>query len=441
MSRMIVQKNSNLTDIIDNNPIGKRQYLILILCGVLMILDGFDVQSMSYVAPAILQDWNIDKSQLGSVFGSGLFGLLIGSLIFSYFSDKWGRRPIILISTLFFAVCMLATTLVKNLEQLIVIRFITGLGLGAIMPNAMALCGEITPKKQRISMMMLISCGFTVGAMLGGFISAYLIPHFGWQSVFVFGGIAPLFVFLLMFMYVPESLQFMAIKDSNSPRLKKYLTEFYPNQILPDQIIAEKRQNSMPVKALFEQQRYQFTLIIWVISIMNMISLYFLSSWIPTLAKLVGVPLTHALLLGATLQLGGTLGTIIMGMKIDKIGFFKVLCACFVLATIFIILLGNSTHNMMMFFIATFLVGFTIIGGQPAINAMSANYYPTEFRTTGVGWSLGIGRIGSVIGPVVGGWLMSIQGLTTEQVFYFVSIPSLIIIAMLLLQKSLKLKT
>lgn len=424
-----------ISEFIDQQPLGKQQYTILILCGILMVLDGFDVQSVSYVAPAILDSWQIQKSQLGGVFGSGLFGLLIGSLIFSLLSDKLGRRPILLASTLFFALCMLATALVQNVEQLIILRFITGLGLGAIMPNAMALCGEISPKHKRVSIMMIISCGFTVGAMIGGLIAAYLIPRFGWQSVFIIGGILPLMIFALLFKYMPESLQFLALKDSNNPKIHHYLTKFYPNTDIPIFRQPEAQNQSMPVKALFEAGRHKFTISIWIISMLNMISLYFLSSWMPTLAKDTGMDLQKAVLLGATLQLGGTLGTILMGKIIDKQGFHKVLIPCFVIAALSIALLGHSTNSVMLFFVMVFVVGFMVIGGQPAINAMAADYYPTQYRTTGVGWSLGVGRIGSVVGPMIGGLLMQGGHLSSQQLFYFVAIPSIAILAMLFVQK------
>ena len=426
-----------LTDVIDERPLGKRQYMILIICGILMVLDGFDVQSVSYAAPAILQDWQIEKSELGTVFGSGLFGLLVGSLVFSYFSDKFGRRPILLWSTLFFAICMFATAFVQNVEQLIALRFITGLGLGAIMPNAMALCGEITPKQRRISVMMLISCGFTVGAMLGGFIAAFLIPRFGWHSVFVVGGILPAVLLVVMLKYMPESLQYMALRNPEDPKIRQSLAEFYPGEQLPESFQVAKRQGGMPVKALFEHGRHKFTLTIWVISLMNMIALYFLSSWMPTLAKLTGMSLESSVMLGATLQLGGTFGTIIMGRLIDKNGFHKVLIPCFTVAAIFIAILGNTVSSVALFFGVVFIIGFAVIGGQPAINAMAANYYPTEYRTTGVGWSLGVGRIGSVVGPVLGGWLMQGGKLTPEQLFHFVAVPSVVIILFFFLQKML----
>ncbi len=151
--------------LIDRSRIGGFQIVMLTLCAICLIIDGFDVQAMGYVAPAIIQEWGIAKANLGPVFGAGLFGMLLGSLCFSILADRIGRRPVLIAATLFFAACMLLTPLAATVQQLIVLRFVTGLGLGAIMPNAMALAGEYSPVRKRVTLMMLVSCGFTLGAV------------------------------------------------------------------------------------------------------------------------------------------------------------------------------------------------------------------------------------------------------------------------------------
>ena len=182
----------DISAVVDASRVSPFQIWILVLIGLTVVIDGFDVQSMGFVAPAIIQTWGVDKSALGPVFGAGLLGMLVGSLAFSVVADKVGRRPVLIWATLAFALCMLATSQANNITQLLCLRFVTGLGLGAIMPNAMALAGEFSPKRRRVTLMMLVSCGFTVGAVLGGLISAALIPAMGWQSVFIVGGVVPL---------------------------------------------------------------------------------------------------------------------------------------------------------------------------------------------------------------------------------------------------------
>lgn len=429
-------KNSpiEVTQLIDDSRISSYQWGVLILCGACMILDGFDVQAMGYVAPALLQDWKVDKASLGPVFGAGLFGLLIGSLFISVIADKIGRRPVLIGSTFFFAVCMLLTPLTSTLDQLMTLRFITGVGLGAIMPNAMALSGEFSPQRKRISIMMLISCGFTIGAMLGGVIAAALIPRFGWQSVFYVGGAAPLLIGLAMLKYLPESIQFQVMNHAPAGKIAALLKRIVPGADLgasPQFAVPEKKEGGVPVMRLFSDGRAGHTLVLWTLSFMNLIALYFLSNWLPTLAKSTGMSLENAVLLGAMLQFGGTLGTIAMGRMIDRVGFRRILLPCFMVASGSIALIGHSSASLALLFTVVFVTGFVVVGGQPAINAMAASFYPTALRSTGIGWCLGIGRIGAVIGPVVGGELIRLK-LAQSDLFYAAALPSVVIVLVLL---------
>lgn len=420
--------------LIDRNPIGKRQWLILILCGICMVLDGFDVQSIGYVAPAILQDWGIDKAAMGPVFGAGLFGLLIGSLVLSVVADKIGRRPVLIGSTFFFAISMLVTPLASNVWELALIRFITGLGLGAIMPNAMALCGEYSPQRRRVFVMMMISAGFTIGAMLGGVLAAALIPAFGWESVFYVGGTIPLVIGVMMLLWLPESVQFQALQGVPDERILSVVRRMLPHEDIPQGARVARpahKPSGVPVAKLFSDGRKAGTFTIWAFSILNMIGLYFLSNWLPTLARSSGLDLQQAVLLGTTLQAGGTVGTLLMGTLIDRYGFKPVLLGCFTVAALSVAAIGHLASAMTLLFVVVFLAGFAVIGGQPAINALAASYYPTELRTTGVGWSLGVGRIGSVIGPVVGGQLIALNW-SQASLFHAVAVPSLAILAILL---------
>ncbi len=420
--------------LIDRNAIGSRQIMILLLCGITMIMDGFDVQAIGYVAPAILQQWGIEKSQLGPVFGAGLFGLLVGSLVLSVLADKIGRRPVMIFSTFFFAVCMIATPHAHNVEQLAVIRFITGLGLGAIMPNAMALCGEFSPQRKRVFIMMMISCGFTVGAMLGGLISAAMIPKWGWESVFHFGGTIPLLIAIGMYFWLPESVQFQALQGKPADRILTEVRKLLPHENIPANATVARpavKPAGAPMAKLFAEGRGLGTLTIWGISFLNMIALYFLASWLPTLAKSAGMSIENSVLLGSSLQLGGTVGTLLLGYMIDRKGFKPIMLACFAVAAVSIAMIGHSSVSIGMLFAVVFVAGFSVIGGQPAINALAASYYPTELRTTGVGWSLGVGRIGSVLGPMVGAQLIALNWSQAE-LFHVVALPSLGIIALLL---------
>ncbi|QOT79402.1 MFS transporter [Cupriavidus basilensis] len=429
------QPTIDVSAVVDTSRLSTFQIWILLLTGLTVIIDGFDVQSMGFVAPAIIQAWGVDKAALGPVFGAGLLGMLLGSLAFSVVADKVGRRPVLIWATLAFALCMLATSQATSITQLLGLRFATGVGLGAIMPNAMALASEFSPKRKRVTLMMLVSSGFTVGAVLGGLISAVLIPAWGWQSVFIVGGIVPMVLAILMFLQMPESMQFLVVRGVRHDRVAACLRRIDPSlAVTPDThlVVPGARQGGVPVLELFRGGRARMTLLLWAVNFMNLLNLYFLSNWLPTIVKSAGLPTSAAVLVGTALQIGGVVGTLAMGPAIDRIGFFKVLVPAFLLAAVTIATIGQPGLPLGLLFLVVGITGICIIGGQPAVNALAATYYPTSLRSTGVGWSLGVGRVGSIVGPVVGGELIRLNW-SNADLFLAVAVPAVISALMLFL--------
>ena len=432
---MSTGKIIDIPALIDASKISSSQIKILIMVGITVVMDGFDVQAMGYVAPAIIKEWGVSKANLGPVFGAGLFGMLVGSLSLSVLADKIGRRPVLIWATVFFALCMLATAHVSTISELQVLRFITGLGLGAIMPNAMALAGEFSPKRKRVTLMMLVSCGFTVGAVIGGLLSAALIPVFGWQSVFHFGGAFPLLMAVLMYFYVPESMQFLVLKGKRLDSVADCLRKIDPSLRIDHEtryVVPESKKAGAPVAELFREGRAKVTLLMWVVNFMNLLNLYFLSNWLPTIASSAGLAPSTAVLLGTALQVGGVAGTLLMGPVIDRAGFFKVLVPSFLLAALTIAMIGQPGVTLSVLFLVVIVTGFCIIGGQPAVNALAATYYPTALRSTGVGWSLGVGRVGSIVGPVLAGELIRRNWSNTD-IFLAMAVPTVVSALMLML--------
>ncbi|GAA4012890.1 MFS transporter [Actimicrobium antarcticum] len=429
------RKTIDISALIDASKISSFQIWLLILVGMTVVTDGFDVLAMAFTAPAIIQEWGINKAALGAVFGAGLFGMLVGSLTFSVLADKIGRRPVLIWCSVFFGVCTLITAQVTTIPELIAIRFIAGLGLGAIMPNAMALAGEFSPKRSRVTLMMYVSCGFTLGSVLGGLLASAMIPAWGWQSVFYLGGVIPLVIATLMFFYVPESLQFMAMKGVKPEILAASLRKIDPTiHIDADTryVLSEPGKSGTPMLELFHGGRAKATLLLWVVNFMNLLDLYFLSSWIPTIAKSAGMTLQNSVLLGTSLFVGGLIGTLVMGPLIDRIGFYKVLVPAFAVAAVSTALIGQLGGSLPLLFAAVTVTGACIIGGQPGLNALAATYYPTALRSTGIGWSLGIGRFGSIVGPVVGGLLIGLNW-STSAIFIAIAVTAMISAVTLLL--------
>ncbi len=421
--------------LIDASKLSRFQVWIFVLVGLTVVMDGFDVQAMGFVAPAIIKEWGVQRSALGPVFGAGLFGMLVGSLSLSVLADRIGRRPVLLGASLFFAACMLATAWTSTITQLQAIRFITGLGLGAIMPNAMALVGEYSPKRSRVTLMMLVSCGFTLGAVLGGLLSAAMIPLFGWRAVFYLGAAIPLAMAVLMYLHVPESLQFMVLQGKRREQVAHYLRQIAPDLQVDASTqyrVPETARKGAPVGELFREARALTTVLLWIVNFMNLLNLYFLSNWLPTIAVSAGMSTQTAVLVGTALQVGGVLGTVLMGPLIDRIGFYKLLAPSFGLAAITIALIGQPGIALPVLFVLVVVTGFCIVGGQPAVNALAATYYPTSLRSTGIGWSLGVGRIGSIIGPVLGGELIR-RNWSNSNIFLAVAVPAAVSAIVLLI--------
>jgi len=422
----------NLSEVIDNSRLGPFQVGICILCGLCLIMDGFDVQAMGYVAPAIIREWKIPNAELGPVFGAGLLGVLIGSLLFSMLADKIGRRPVLIGVTLFFSAMTFVTARAGSVHQMLAIRFIAGMGLGGIMPNAVALCGEYSSRAMRVTVMTIVGNGFTAGAAIGGFISAWLIPNFGWRSVFYFGAVMPLVIALAMFFWLPESLQFLVLreKDLNKDlgKVQKWLRKVEPGAVtsgVVQYVVAERKREGVPVFHLFRDGRAMGTVLLWIVNFMNLLNLYFLSSWLPTVVRDAGRSTSTAVLVGTAVQVGGTIAALGLGWFIERFGFVPVLATCFAVACVNIAIIGFPGLSLALLFAVVFLAGMGIVGGQAAVNALAATFYPTSLRSTGIGWSLGIGRIGAIVGPVLAGELMALQW-SNERLFIAAAVPALI---------------
>ena len=434
----------NVSDVLAESRVGSLQIRVFVLCMICLIMDGFDVQALGYAAPPIIREFGLPASALGAVFSVSNFGVLIGSLVFSAMADRIGRRPVIIAMTLFFSAMTLATSQAQNITQLFWLRFISGVGLGSIMPNATALIGEYSPRRSRVAMMMTITTGFTAGAMVAGFIAAALIPAFGWRSVFYFGGLIPLVIGVLMFAALPESLEFLAVRRRSLDQVGRWLKQLDPALQIDgstEYVANEQGRKGAPFMHLFRDGRVMVTLLLWVVNFMNLLNLYALSNWLATVVNGMGYSTQTAVLVSTALQAGGTLGAFGLAWLIAKRGFMPMLIATFAVATISIALIGQPGVSLVMLFVLVFLAGWCVVGGQPGLNALAATYYPTDLRSTGVGWGLGIGRMGAIVGPYVGGMLMA-RHWTTQQLFLAAALPALVsTITMIVLRATLDTRT
>ena len=415
----------DVTSFIDAQKIGSYQIRLLLICAAVMFCDGFDAQAIGYVAPSIAKEWAVPRGGLGPVLSASLMGLMIGALSLGPIADRIGRRWIILASTLAFGVFTLGTMFTSNVNELMVLRFLTGLGLGGAMPNAVSLTAEFSPLRRRSTMVMCMFTGFSIGAAVGGGIAAWLIPSYGWRAVFLVGGAAPLLLLPFLFLKLPESVRFLALRGTANAAVSTVLARMYPQLSFAADThytTSEPHLPGIPVLQLLRDGRAVATLLIWVLFFCSLLDLFFLSNWLPTVLNDLGASVSVSALLGALLQVGGVVGTFALGSAMDRVA-TKALGFIYLVAVIAIASIGSVGHTIPALAIAIFFAGFCIVGGQNCSNATAATFYPTALRATGVGWAFGVGRIGSIIGPIIGGVLLAMHW-APQELFLVAAIPA-----------------
>jgi AAHS family 4-hydroxybenzoate transporter-like MFS transporter len=426
---MTAETEVNITDVVDDGRLNRFLICVFILFGFFLVMDGFDVQVMGYVAPALTAAWGIGTPALLPAINAGLVGLFLGSMVFGMVGDRVGRRRVLIGATAAFSVFTLLCATAESVGTLAVIRFLAGLGLGAILPNATALVGEFSPRRIRVATMMIVTNGFTIGAMLGGFIASWLIPRAGWQAVFVVGGLVPLVLLVPMYLWLPESLQFLALRRNDGPEIAKWLKRINPGAVIDAATtrfaVREERAPGVPLVRLFADGRAAGTSLLWLANFLNIINAYFVASWLPAIVRDSGLSATIGVLAGTAVQAGGAIGTLVIAFVFRRFGFIPILTVCFAAAAAGLAMLGEQSLAVPTLFAVAFLTGWGIFGGQPTLNSLSATYYPTDLRSTGIGAALGIGRVGSIVGPTVAAVMMSNQW-SRQDLFHAATVPAIV---------------
>lgn len=413
---------------LDERPVSRFQLRLLALAVLLLITDGYDTQAIGYVAPVLTGLWEVPRASFGPVFSAGLAGLMLGAMIFTPIADRYGSRRVLLICTAVYASLTLATAFAPSREVLLVLRFLTGLGLGGAMPNVIALVSEYSPTRVRTLMVAATVCGFSLGGALGGAVAATTMAHFGWQSVFVVGGILPLIILPFLARWLPESLPRLLADPAPQTRLRAVVAQVVPGWTpsaagggLP---VRSKR--AFPLGLLFAKGYAAPTLLIWSAFFCNLIVLYFLANWLPSVVHASGLSVEMASIVTATYQGGGTAGALVLAWICDRVGRPQPVLACaFLGAALCTALIGMVGTDAPALIASAAGAGFCVVGGQIAANAFTGNYYPAAMRATGVGWALGMGRFGSIFGPLIGGVLIGLQ-LSTPTLFVLFALPALL---------------
>ena len=427
----------NVAAIIDETAISGFQYRVLFISMLIMMCDGFDTQAVAYVAPSIVSEWKLAPGSFGPVFSAVLLGSMLGAFVFGYVADRFGRRQTLAPCVILFGALNIASAYATSIESFAILRFLCGVGLGGTIPNVMALVSEFAPARKRATAVVITWCGFALGAVLGGVISIPLISTFGWPSVFVVGGVLPLCIVPFAVVALPESIKFLILTRKEGARVAAILRKIDPRGRFEDDrayVLDEPPSGRGQVVALFRGPVALGSIFLCFAFFMSLMLVYLLITWIPLLLRAAGLPLQHAIMGTVIFNLAGMIGSIFCTQLIDrKIGRpILILIVAYFIGAGAVFSIGFAGTAFWPIMATIFLSGFFVIGVQLSLNAYITNFYPTAIRGTGIGWSQVVGRTGSLIGPLVGGAMVS-QGLSPGNVFQISSIAPLLACVSLLM--------
>jgi AAHS family 4-hydroxybenzoate transporter-like MFS transporter len=417
----------DLAAVIDGLPLSALQIRVALLCAAVLFLDAFDSISLGFVAPALSRLWHLPPGALGPVFASGFFGQLLGALIAGPVADKVGRKSVLVAGLVEFGLGALVTTQAHSLQFLLLIRLITGFGLGAALPNAIALTTEVSPRARRSMLLVIVFCGITIGAAAAGVVVARLLPHYGWTSVFWVGGLAPLALAPLLGWGLMESPYLLAVAGGRDAQIGALLRRIDPGTALaPDAhfVVLEERASGLTVRHLFSHGRALATILLWIIVFMNNFEIYVFASWLPSIARASGLTEEASVLTGVALNLGGLAGTLAMGWLLERFSIERMMAVNYAAAAAFLAALAMVAGDRWLMGGCAAGAGFCIVGGQTGANALIAYRHPTYIRSTALAWALGSGRVASIVGPLGAGWVIAL-GWSSRATFLSAVIPAL----------------
>jgi MFS transporter, AAHS family, 4-hydroxybenzoate transporter len=410
----MTSKTITVGEIFDDISITPYQYRVGILCVLVTFLDGFDLTVIGVALPNIAEYLNTSPSSLGFALAAGQFGPLVGAIFLGMLADRFGRKWMLFFSALVFGTFTLLTPFITTVEQLGVYRFLAGIGLGGAIPNALAIASEYAPKRARSFIVSTMYAGMPAGAMTGGLLAAYCIPHFGWQSLFFIGGLAPIILSVFIAVALPESLEFLISrnKGKDKKRVHRIIATIAPKVAAIENvrfINTEKAIAGAPVKRLFTEGRAVTTLLLWVICSAALYMLWILNTWAPTLLRNSGATVQQYSLAYSFLCFGAVISSLFIGRTMDRYNPFRILQFGFVAATLSLVAfgVGASSGSFLVIAILSVVCGICINGSQTGTLAVATLSYPADIRGTAIGWTYAVAKIGAMLAPLVGGVLLS----------------------------------
>jgi MFS transporter, AAHS family, 4-hydroxybenzoate transporter len=418
----------DVAEIINQARISPFQMLVFAQCFAVSMLDGFATQTIAFVAPAIAAAWKIPPSSFGPIFSATLLGSVLGAVLGGALADRYGRRKITILSVAVFACVSLATIYATSVQSLIVFRLLTGLGLGAALPNFISVASEYAPQRRRSTIVTITLWGFPLGAAVGGAVSAHLITQFGWTAIFLLSGGAsllflPAFAFLL-----PESILFLSLRPATSGAIPKIIARIAPSYRLDPGarfILPERPVAGSAIGAVFRNRLAAGTLLLSATLFASLFLTYCVLNWIPSVLRQAGLPIGDAVMGTVMFNVAGIVGSYFCSRLTDRGRPLLVMGSTYVLGAIAVAMIGLAGASLWPLMGTIFAAGFLIIGTQLSVTAFISSYYPTAIRGTGIGWTQALGRFGSLVGPLAGGYALTV-GVEPKQFFLLLGVPALV---------------
>lgn len=414
--------------LIDERPIGRFQLMIAAIGILVLLCEGFDLQVIAYLMPQIVKEWHIDPARQGSVLSAGYSGMLVGFLLLAPLAPKVGSRNLVAVCLVGMGALNLATVFAQHATSLIVLRIAVGLTLGGVVPPTLALVAEYFPARRRSAVVSTLYLGTTSGFLVAGAAAWAILPKWGWRGTLIIGGCAPILIALIVYLLCPESLNFLLSgARRGTERARAVLAKLYPAEpIDPMQMDASSQHVSRgSLVDLFRENRLPGTLMLWAALSLNAIVYFFALSWMPLILVKVGAVQQDAILASTLANIGG-IAAVATGFLMDRFGNARVVMLYFLSGAAFVLVVGAVlSSSLLLIAPAAFCLGYCVSGLQKGVSALAITFYPPMLRSAGLGWVLGIGRSGAIVGPLLPGLLMQ-SGWLPEHIFYAMALPMLL---------------
>lgn len=417
----------NVSEVVDKARFNNYHLLIVVLCGSIIFFDGWDLGAISFAAPQFIKLLGISRPMIGPVFSAGLLGLTLGALLFGLVGDRIGPKRTFILCNVWFAVFTLLTATADSMQTLVTYRFLAGLGLGGATPLSIAVASDYFPKNLRTSLVMIVYIMIAVGQIFGGYAYAF-VTAFGWRTIFIIGGILPLILTPVYLAALPEAVEYLVMKGAKPDRIRTILGRLDAGRDFSTAtsfVVPRENKEGFTLAQLFQDGRALVTTLLWAVFFSSLLALYFYNTWLPTLLTGSGLSQAQIIAVTTSIQIGGVLGSFAASAVVYRIGNFQTVALGYLLSALAMLVLGHGGTSFGFLFPMALTVGFFLVGTQNALNASSADPYPPSMRATGVGWAIGVGRIASVVSPLIAAALLAFHW-QPSQLFAVAAVPTLV---------------